>query len=109
MDETAGVDESPPNPKVERGFDWLLRNRRTGEITIAQWPNLPLWIFIVTVGLRLVVPVGSTARTIVDGIGVAALAWWALDEVIRGVNPWRRMLGVAGCLFAVSGALALLQ
>jgi hypothetical protein len=24
-----------------------------------------------------------------------ALGWWAVDEVLRGVNPWRRLLGTA--------------
>jgi hypothetical protein len=23
------------------------------------------------------------------------LIWWAADEVLRGVNPWRRLLGGA--------------
>jgi hypothetical protein len=23
------------------------------------------------------------------------LVWWAVDELIRGVNPWRRFLGGA--------------
>ena len=30
-----------------------------------------------------------------------ALTWWAADEVIRGVNPWRRVIGVAGLVFVV--------
>jgi hypothetical protein len=27
--------------------------------------------------------------------GTAAFAVWAADEVVRGVNPWRRLLGGA--------------
>ena len=98
-----------PKPRIEAAFDWLLRNRQTGEITIAQWPNIPLWIFIATVPLRWVVPTGSLLRTVVEWAAVVALGWWAVDEIIRGVNPWRRMLGVAGCLFALSGAIALFR
>jgi hypothetical protein len=45
---------------------------------------------------------------VIDWIGVAALAWWAVDEVLRGVNPWRRFLGLAGCVFALAGLIALL-
>jgi hypothetical protein len=33
--------------------------------------------------------------TTVDGIRVGALLVWALDEVVRGVNPFRRVLGAA--------------
>ncbi len=83
----------------------MFRNRRTGQITIAQFPNVALWVFIVTVVLRRVVPDGGALRSALDGIGVAALAWWALDELFRGVNPWRRLLGLAGCI-AVGVGLA---
>ena len=32
-------------------------------------------------------------------VSTGALAWWAADEVIRGVNPWRRVIGGVGLLF----------
>lgn len=94
------------DPSPGSWFDWLFRNRHTGQITIAQLPNLPLWIFLATVVLRRLV--SGTADTTVRWIGVAALAWWALDEVIRGVNPWRRLLGVGGCAAAAAGLVALI-
>jgi len=28
-------------------------------------------------------------------LAAGALIWWAVDELIRGVNPWRRLLGGA--------------
>src|SRR5664279_3254710 len=70
-------------------FDWFFRNRQTGRITIAQFPNFALWSYLVTVVVRRFVSAGTPARTVLDAIGVAALAGWALDEVLRGVNPWR--------------------
>jgi hypothetical protein len=90
-----------------RAFDWCFRNRRTGAITIAQFPNLPLWIFLVTVVLRRFVTVTGTPRAFTDAVAVASLGWWAVDEVLRGVNPWRRALGVAGCGFAIAGLVSL--
>jgi hypothetical protein len=87
-------------------FGWMFRSRDTGRITIAQFPNLPLLIFLATVALRWVVRSGSP-RTAVDVAGVVALAWWSVDEVIRGVNPWRRLLGIAGCAIAIASAVAL--
>jgi hypothetical protein len=86
-------------------LDWLFRNRQTGEITIAQFPNLPLWIFLAVVGVRWFVRAG-TAHTVLDVVALAALGWWAVDEVVRGVNPWRRALGLGGCAVVISGALA---
>jgi hypothetical protein len=87
---------------VRRAAEWAFRNRRTGGITVAQWPNIPLAVFLaVTVALRLAHPAGSigSAGRIIAGV---ALAVWALDEVIRGVNPFRRLLGavVLGALIA---------
>ena len=97
-----------PARTVAALFDWLFRNRETGQITIGQFPNVALWIFIVTVILRRVLADTAT-RTAVDAIGVAALAWWALDELFRGVNPWRRLLGLVGCLAAGAGLVRLLR
>ncbi len=87
----------------------MFRNRQTGQITIAQFPNVALWGFIVTVVLRRVVPAGGALRSALDGIGVAALSWWALDELFRGVNPWRRLLGLGGCVAAAVGLAALVR
>ncbi len=91
-----------------RLFDWFFRDRRTGRITIAQFPNVTLWIFIATVVLRVFVT-GGTPRTVVDWIGAVALGWWAVDEVVRGVNPFRRVLGAFVCVLVVSDVVGLLR
>jgi hypothetical protein len=82
--------------------DWLLRDRRTGEIVIAQAPNPALWVVIVTWALRLALDPAGRWRTGLVVVGTVALVWWAGDEVLRGVNPWRRILGGV-----VLGAVAL--
>ena len=92
---------------MRRVVDWLFRDRETGRIVIAQFPNLPLWIFLGTVVGRWLVPEDSGAFTVLRVVGLAALGWWAVDEVVRGVNPWRRLLGLAGCGFVIAGAVAL--
>ena len=74
-------------------IDWWFRNRHTGEITIAQAPNPPLIIFIVAWVLRWVFSPAGTAGRALDLVGGAAILWWAVDEIVRGVNPWRRTLG----------------
>ena len=89
-------------------LDWFFRDPRTGRIVIAQPPNLSLSIFLVALVAGWVLPAESTAATAADVIGVAALAWWSVDELARGVNPWRRTLGVAGATFAVLGVVRLL-
>jgi len=89
-------------------FDWWFRNRTTGQITIAQFPNVALGVFLGAVVVRWFVPHGWLHAAL-GVVSLVALAWWAVDEVARGVNPWRRLLGGFGCLFAVSGFLALIH
>jgi hypothetical protein len=72
-------------------FDWAFRDRSTGRIVIAQWPNVPLAIWIAASVLRaLIDPADTTPYDVVAGL---ALTWWSVDEIVRGVNPWRRFLG----------------
>ncbi|HAM26803.1 MAG TPA: hypothetical protein DCP11_08905 [Microbacteriaceae bacterium] len=83
-------------------FDWWFRNRRTGRITLGQAPNLPIRIFAATTAVGVLVPRGRV-RTAAAELAVGVLAWWAVDEIVRGVNPYRRMWGAAAL-----GALAFL-
>jgi hypothetical protein len=75
-------------------IDWMFRNRRTGGLTVAQIPNPSLFIFLIATALRLLASPHGGLRTAVDVVARLALFWWASDEVIRGVNPFRRILGV---------------
>ena len=75
----------------------MFRNRKTGKFTIAQFPNLSLGIYLVGSAVRRVIHPGGTPGTLLLVLASVALAWWAVDEIARGVNPWRRALG-AGIL-----------
>ena len=81
-------------------LDWLFRNRQTGEITIGQPPNPPLVVFGAARLARRVFRRSRRIASTLDLVGTAALAVWAVDEVVRGVNPWRRGLG-AGVLLVL--------
>jgi hypothetical protein len=68
-----------------------------------QRPNLPLLLFLVC---RLVAwPLSGRASDVSDWIGSAALAWWAVDELARGVNPFRRMLGAVVLIVVLAGSI----
>ena len=72
---------------------WALRDRRTGRIVIAQWPNTALIVWMVaSVVSGLLDAEGAWGRGL-RVVATVALTWWAVDEVVRGVNPWRRLLG----------------
>ena len=89
-------------------LDWWFRDRGTGEIVIAQFPNVALWIFLISVVVRALVANGTQPDSAAAWVGTGALAWWALDEVIRGVNPWRRLIGIGGCGFAIARVVPLI-
>jgi hypothetical protein len=86
-------------------IDWMFRNRRTGGLTVAQLPNASLGVFLVATALRLVASQRGGFRTAVEVVAGVALFCWAGDEVIRGVNPFRRMLGAAVLAALVIGLL----
>jgi hypothetical protein len=78
----------------------MFESRQTGAITVAQLPNLPLTLFIVTAGLRTLFRPHGGVGTAISVVGAVALGWWAVAEVVRGVNPFRRILG--GVVLAVA-------
>ena len=81
---------------------WCFRNRETGAITIAQTPSLPLNIFLVSTAILWLRPPNDAISTVVKVVANGSLIVWALDELLRGVNPWRRFLGVVVLIYEVS-------
>jgi hypothetical protein len=74
---------------VRRAFRWFFESRRTGRITIGQWPNIALWVYLAATLLKFTV------------LATVALVVWSGDEIVRGVNPFRRVLGAAVLLGVV--------
>lgn len=73
---------------------------------MAQFPNWPLF----AVGLAwLVARVADDGSRPDDLAGVATIVlwlYWGGDELVRGVNPWRRLLGAAVIGWQIVGLLA---
>jgi hypothetical protein len=92
MAPTEGIE--PKSSLARRVIRWIFASRQSGRLTVAQWPNVWLWILVfLTAGLHVLHPSGSAGhltRVLAD----VALLVWAGDELIRGVNPFRRILGV---------------
>jgi hypothetical protein len=73
----------------------VFRSRDTDRITIVQFPNISLAVFIAASLLGLLTTSSGHAGRGLSGIATGALVVWAVDELARGVNPWRRALGGA--------------
>ena len=66
---------------------------------IVQWPNAPLLVALAaSVTSRLTHGVG---RTYASSVFYIALSIWAYEELARGVNWFRRLLGAAILVYIV--------
>ena len=70
---------------------WWFRSS-DGHQTLAQPPNPALSVWLVAVVLGRF-DLSAAHTTTVDGVRHGALVVWALDEVVRGESPFRRVLG----------------
>ncbi len=72
---------------------WWFRSP-DGRLAVWQFPNpaLCLWIAAVALGRF---ELSATHSTALEGVRRGALLAWALDEVVRGASPFRRLLGAA--------------
>jgi hypothetical protein len=84
---------------------WLFEDRRSGHIVVAQWPNIALWVWIAASAVNWLANPGGRWGTALGVTGTVALALWAVDEVLRGVNPWRRILGSTVLIFVAIRSL----
>jgi hypothetical protein len=66
---------------------------KNGTVTLAQWPNPAPAVWLVTVVVGLTGVVGAARSGRLADVGRGALVVWALDEVVRGASPFRRLLG----------------
>jgi len=85
--------------------EWLFRNRRTGGITIVQLPNRALGLFLVAALVQWLCDPPGRPGGALGLVAIGALIWGGVDEVVRGVNPWRRVLGgavLAGQVFRLA-------
>ncbi|MEQ8842356.1 MAG: hypothetical protein RIB98_15330 [Acidimicrobiales bacterium] len=72
---------------------------------MAQFPNWPLF----AVGIAWIVGrLADDGSRIADLASTATIVLWALwgaDELLRGVNPWRRLLGAVVLGWQLAGLL----
>lgn len=93
-----------PHTARPTSASWWFRSA-DGSLAVAQLPNPALCVWLVALLLGLL-PLSAAHATAVDGVRHGALIAWALDEVVRGASPFRRVVG-AVVLVAQVVALAL--
>jgi hypothetical protein len=95
----------PLMPTLSRSLLWMFRNRRTGRLTVVQWPNIPLAAYLLATAIHIVFRSSTVVSTVVAVVASVALAIWAVLEIAWGVNPFRRGLGSVVLILVVVSAL----
>jgi hypothetical protein len=76
---------------------WWLQDRSTGQMVIAQRPNLILCLCLA--GMMANFFFNDVALLLI--IGKAFWLGFAADEFLRGVNPMRKVLGIAVAVLTI--------
>lgn len=84
-------------------FDRIFRDSE-GNIVIAQPPNLPLIVGVVSSLLTLVISTGKVNLGF-EIVGFGALFTWAWEELFQGVNYFRRGLGLIALVALIASKL----
>lgn len=74
---------------------------RHGRVVVFQWPNVPLYGWIVFKILAIIVAKGKLKDGL-EQLSVALLFVWSYLEIKQGVNYFRRILGVVVLLAIVA-------
>ena len=81
-------------------LQWWIRDRR-GRVVLAQPPNAALAAWLLTTATSWLGLVDDHRQAVLTRVGQGALAAWALDEIVRGTTPARRLLGAVVQPFVV--------
>jgi SRSO17 transposase len=64
--------------------------------------QIDISVFLVATAILWLMHPTGVISTVAKVVATGSLIIWALDEVVRGVNPWRCFLGVAVLIYVVS-------
>ena len=76
-------------------------------VTVAQFPNPPLIVALLAALVSWIAGDG-TIYEVARAVFYVALTVWAWEEAARGVNAFRKALGVAGLAYVVVGLVAVI-
>ena len=73
-------------------LQWWIRDRR-GRVVLAQPPNAAIVVWLAASTTRWTGLVDEQHQDALVRVGQGALVVWALDELVRGASPARRLMG----------------
>lgn len=86
--------------RKETFFDKFWKDKY-GRVVIVQKPNLFIITWVFAAFLSLLLPSGFTGK-VFAAVAFVSIVIWAILEMIRGVNYFRRLLGIAVLLLVLA-------
>jgi uncharacterized membrane protein len=92
--------------KIEEIWDKFWRDKN-GHFVIWQLPNAPLiaWAILTVISLFY----NGTTANVFSWLGTSALVIWSILEILKGVNYFRRVLGLVILVFSILSIINLLK
>lgn len=91
---------------MQKRISSFFKNKQ-GEYVIAQYPNWPLWLWIVLFSLRFI-PL-SSLQVFSYWSSSIVLLYWAYLEIVSGESLFRRFLGIVVASSSAYNLVLLLQ
>lgn len=87
-------------------LDYMFKdlNGRKGKYVIAEVPNIPLAVFMISIVMAVVFYPGFF-KSLLAVIAYVALLWWSYRESRSGRSRFRKLLGYLGYVAAVGAVL----
>ena len=82
---------------IKKLFKWLFITK-DGKVVIGQLPNLPIILWLVSLIINNFVK-DYKINWVISLVGTISLVYWAILEITRGVNGFRRLLGLGVITF----------
>ena len=92
-------------PQRHSAVSRFFRNPDSGDVVVAQMPNIPLWLFLAATAAQALLHPKGAAGTGISIVAGVSLAVWAVLEIARGDSPFRRVLGAIVLVASLLGYL----
>lgn len=94
---------------IRRYSNWLFRDmtERRGKYVIAEVPNLPLVVFMVSLIISLAIYPGALQTTLAV-VAYISLFYWGFQEWRGGRSRFRKLLGILGMVATVGAVFLML-
>lgn len=85
---------------IKKLINWLFITK-DGKVVIGQFPNIPIIIWLISLIINYLVS-NDKISLVISIVGTLSLVYWALLEITKGLNGFRRLLGLVILLYVIS-------